>query len=293
MRGVAEPIMAGRITEGPTSDRRFVSPLYAYPHEAAPCNAIAGGTFYNPPVRQFPVEYTGDYFFADLCGGWIRHLDVPTNTVSNFATGTPGQLVDVQVGPEDGGLYYLARNSPFVNRIDYHRPASPLELLDNGGFEMPRPPRPPLPDVWQASGLTNDRRVCNRLDRPSGQPDRLVADEGNCAFRFFGAPEKSARLLQSIANPVVTPGDVLTLSGVVRATNVPDSTGLIRAIITYDDQTSTTIRLPVRGGTYGYAGFVAEPFRLKKPVSSLTVLVQYSGAQGAMTVDRISLVKRR
>jgi hypothetical protein len=83
------------------------------------------------------------------------------------------------------------------------------------------------------------------------------------------------------------------LSGVIRATNVPDSTELVSVIITYDDQTRANIRLTVPGGTYGYAGFVAEPLRLEKPVSSLKVLVQYSGAQGAMTVDRLSLVKRR
>jgi hypothetical protein len=275
------------ITEGPTDDARFVSPLYAYTHEAGAC-AITGGTFYNPPVRPFPVEYTGDYFFADLCGRWIKRLDVPTNTVFDFASGTPGGLVDVQAGP-DGYLYYLARDGGLVNRIEYPGPAPGTERLHNGSFETPSAASATLPDAWRALGVTSDRIVCNRTDRPNGQPDRLVADKGRCAFRFFGAPGKFAQLAQRIAGTAVAPGDVLTLSGVVHTTNMPEGTGLIYARITYGDETHATIRITVPGGTYGYAGFTAEPFTLGKPVSSIKVVVRYTGAQGVMTVDRLSL----
>jgi guanylate kinase len=54
------------ITEGPTQDPRFVSPLYAYKHDVG-C-AITGGTFYRPAVQQFPSQYVGDYFFVDRPG---------------------------------------------------------------------------------------------------------------------------------------------------------------------------------------------------------------------------------
>ena len=40
--------------------------------------AITGGAFYNPSVAQFPAAYTGSYFFADYCGGWINRMD-PAN----------------------------------------------------------------------------------------------------------------------------------------------------------------------------------------------------------------------
>jgi hypothetical protein len=33
---------------------------------------------YNPATLQFPSQYTGVYFFADLCSAWIRILD-PNN----------------------------------------------------------------------------------------------------------------------------------------------------------------------------------------------------------------------
>src|SRR5437762_3133708 len=48
----------------------FRDPIHQYSH-AEGC-AIVGAAFYNPVATQFPAEYTGAYFFADLCGGWIR-----------------------------------------------------------------------------------------------------------------------------------------------------------------------------------------------------------------------------
>jgi len=49
----------------------------------------------------------GDYFFADLCGGWIRRFDAATGDVSGFATrlGSPVAL-EVSKG---GSLYCLSR----------------------------------------------------------------------------------------------------------------------------------------------------------------------------------------
>jgi glucose/arabinose dehydrogenase len=114
-------------TEGPTSDPRFHSPLYAYQHSAGTPTgcAITGGAFYNPLTQQFPSGYTGDYFFADYCGGWIYRIDVsgPTATLVTpaFATGIASP-VDLRVA-EDGSLYYLARGSGsatgVVSRVRY------------------------------------------------------------------------------------------------------------------------------------------------------------------------------
>ena len=71
--------------------------------------AIVGAAFYNPPVPQFPSSYTGKYFFADLCNGWIRVFDPSAGTATGFATGIVNP-VDLHVG-SDGALYYLARGS--------------------------------------------------------------------------------------------------------------------------------------------------------------------------------------
>jgi glucose/arabinose dehydrogenase len=79
--------------------------------------AITGGTFYNPAASQFPPAFVGDYFFADLCGGWINRRDPDTGSVTTFASGI-SQPVDLQVGP-DGSLYYLARGSGSVFRVSF------------------------------------------------------------------------------------------------------------------------------------------------------------------------------
>src|SRR5437870_5385984 len=105
--GIAGSNYGWPTTEGPTSNPVFRSPIYFYGHGAG-C-AIVGGTFYNPPVLQFPSSYTGKYFFADLCSGWIRVFDPSAGTATGFATGI-SDPVDLHVGP-DGALYYLAQGS--------------------------------------------------------------------------------------------------------------------------------------------------------------------------------------
>ncbi|MFA6958963.1 MAG: PQQ-dependent sugar dehydrogenase [Thermoanaerobaculia bacterium] len=103
-------------TEGPTSDPRFVTPIHWYANNNAVECAIAGGTFYAPEVRQFGASYTDSYFFADLCGGWIRRLD--TGNASNaFGSGVPNP-VDLQIG-DDGNLHYIARGAGAVVRVSW------------------------------------------------------------------------------------------------------------------------------------------------------------------------------
>jgi glucose/arabinose dehydrogenase len=106
--------------EGPESNPTYRNPVFAYRHgstKATGC-AVTGGAFYNPTTRQYPSGYVGDYFFADLCSGWIRRLDSATGEVSGFATGL-GSLVALKVG-KGGGLYYLSRSGGgMVGKIRY------------------------------------------------------------------------------------------------------------------------------------------------------------------------------
>jgi uncharacterized repeat protein (TIGR03806 family) len=94
--------------EGPTPDPKYRSPLFAYDRNAG--KSITGGTFYNPPVQQFPPHYAGKYFFMDYMDHWIWVLDPDDpKAVSVFATGLAGP-VDLRVAP-DGSLYYLNRKA--------------------------------------------------------------------------------------------------------------------------------------------------------------------------------------
>jgi glucose/arabinose dehydrogenase len=100
------------VHEGPENDPRYVPPLFAYQHGATGSTgcSITGGEFYRPARRSFPAGYVGDYFFADLCNGWVRRYDPGTDRVVPFADGL-GRPVDLEVSRR-GALYVLVIGEP-------------------------------------------------------------------------------------------------------------------------------------------------------------------------------------
>jgi len=107
--------------EGTCGTAGMTNPIYQYSSlDPAPC-AITGGAFYNPTTPTFPAQFIGKYFFADFCAGWIKVLDPlsppPASTAVDFATGISAP-VDIQVA-NDGSLYYLARGSGSVFRVQF------------------------------------------------------------------------------------------------------------------------------------------------------------------------------
>ncbi len=115
--GIAGSNYGWPTVEGVAGDPRFRDPLYAYAHTGGVC-AITGGTFYNPATSQFPADYAGDYFFADLCAGWVKRFDPATSAVTDFASGL-NQPVDLKVSA-DGSLYYLTRGGGVLYRAQYN-----------------------------------------------------------------------------------------------------------------------------------------------------------------------------
>ena len=120
------PTTEGDFNPATPANAGFTRPRYAYPHAGGTTNgcAITGGAFYNPVTVAFPAAYQHVYFFADYCGGWIKYIDAaqafpyPTlATPTNFASGISSP-VDLKVGA-DGSLYYLARGSGTVFRVQY------------------------------------------------------------------------------------------------------------------------------------------------------------------------------
>ncbi len=98
--------------EGPENAPQFIPPIFAYRHGSTGTTgcSITGGEFYRPQRRNFPRSFVGDYFFADLCGGWVRRYDPRTDRATRFATGL-GNPVDLEVGRR-GALYVLLFGSP-------------------------------------------------------------------------------------------------------------------------------------------------------------------------------------
>jgi len=117
------------ITEGPTNDPRFKTPLYAYPHgpnDSLGC-AITGGAFNQSAYPQFPARYFEKYFFVDWCKAWIHTLDPATGAVGGFATGLfgePSQTAGIAFSP-DGALYFFRTFSSDIFKITYSGPREP------------------------------------------------------------------------------------------------------------------------------------------------------------------------
>lgn len=149
--GVAGKNYGWPTTEGPFSQAsfpNFTHPIVYYHHSNGALSmpplsgftgsVITGGAFYLPTVQNFPDDYIGDYFFADLNSQWIKRYDGAANTVQNFAFSAGGP-VDMRVG-SDGALYYLARFSGRVFRVQYD--LAPIDctgdFVDSGTF-MPPP----------------------------------------------------------------------------------------------------------------------------------------------------------
>jgi glucose/arabinose dehydrogenase len=120
--GIAGSNYGWPTTEGQTTNPNFRSPLFAYNHgfSATTGCAIAGGAFYNPATAQFPPNFAGKYFFADLCSGWIRVFDPASGTASSFASNI-SQPVDLKVGA-DGSLYYLSIGASSLFRVQFTEP---------------------------------------------------------------------------------------------------------------------------------------------------------------------------
>ncbi len=85
------------ITEGLGAVPGLTNPLFFYDHTIGPTGgcAITGGTVFQ-----------GDYFFADLCSGWIRRLALSGPPVASpFLSGGSSIVSLRSAGP--GGFYYL------------------------------------------------------------------------------------------------------------------------------------------------------------------------------------------
>jgi glucose/arabinose dehydrogenase len=158
--GIAGSNYGWPTTEGVTSNPLFRSPLFVYGHGSSATTgcAIAGGAFYNPASVQFPADFVGKYFFADLCSGWIRVFNPATGTASGFATNISNP-VDLKVGA-DGSLYYLARGSSAVFRVQFTDPMLISEAGSDSAVALDSPTfvRDPFP-LTNVFNFSTDHRT--------------------------------------------------------------------------------------------------------------------------------------
>src|ERR1044072_7783580 len=177
--GIAGSNYGWNLSEGPTSNPQFRSPLFSYLHgfSATTGCAITGGAFYNPPTVQFPAAYVGKYFFADLCSGWIRLFDPSAGTASDFASNISSP-VDLKVGA-DGSLYYLARGTGSVFRVEVLAPVLSAEGSTDSAIVLDSPTfiRHPFP-LTDLFNFSTDQRTRLML---FGMNMALMAGENSSA----------------------------------------------------------------------------------------------------------------
>jgi glucose/arabinose dehydrogenase len=148
---------------GTCTDLSLKYPFHHYPQTSSDC-AITGGSFYDPQTINFPAEYVGDYFFADFCDGWIKHIDLTTKAVGTLLpTDRSRDPVDLKVA-EDGSLYYLARGTSSLNRVRYagageapaigsHPNDQTVTVGGSATFSVSAGGTQPLSYQWQRDGV--------------------------------------------------------------------------------------------------------------------------------------------
>jgi hypothetical protein len=237
-----------------------IEPLFAYQHfpllTPHGC-AITGGAFYNPrplcpgdPRYSFPSSYIGQYFFLDLCAGWIYTMDPnqidPTSQygfhkINLFASGIHGANGDegttyVTVGP-DANLYYISRVDGAVYQIHYPASLAPTigtqpinQLVGQGWpatFTVAGSGVQPLHYQWQR-GTTN---IPAAPDSPTYTLLNAQLTDNQATFRcvvsnaYGTATSESARvtvITQQPPTPTITSpapntyfdaGDVISFAG--------------------------------------------------------------------------------
>ena len=200
--------------EGACGTSGMTNPIYQYT-PSGEC-AITGGAFYNPTTPTFPAEFIGKYFFSDLCGGWMKTIDPlsppPAGTAPSLATGI-SQPVDIQVA-NDGSLYYLARGSSSVFRVQFTGGTAPSitthpsnQTVAQGSpatFTVTATGSATLSYQWQR----NQQNISGATSSSYTLPSAAFADNG-ATFRCivtnaFGNATSNAATLTVNAPPSIT-----------------------------------------------------------------------------------------
>ena len=235
--GVAGGNYGWNLTEGPTNDPRFRSPLFAYPHNGPSGTvtgcAIVGGAFYNPTTVMFPSFFVGKYFFADYCGAWMRVLDPSTRAVWDFATGVV-QPVDLQVG-NDGALYYLAREAGSVRRITFaatntppmitsHPSSVTVAVGQSAPFSVSAEGTQPLAFQWQRDEVDIPGETAATYTLPTAGLSDSGASFRAVVSNAVGTATSNGATLTVVSNSVPT-GNIMVSADVYSAGDTIDYWG--------------------------------------------------------------------
>ena len=215
--------------EGPGGTAPYRDPIYAYRHAGGTPTgcAIVGGAFYDAARGRYPADFANDYFFADLCGGWIWRYDTVTGAAAEFVTGVAAP-VDLAMGPE-GDLYYLARSGATGGEV-YRVSAAPPFTDDP---LVPRVTAVKAVHVAELRQRIDELRVRAGLSLFSWTD--AVVSQGATPVRAVHLAELRTALLAVYAAlsrtpPTFTPPSIVAGVTVIAAAHVAELRAAVRAI---------------------------------------------------------------
>jgi glucose/arabinose dehydrogenase len=107
-------------------------PLYTYGRSVG--STAIGGAFYTG--ERYPVEYRGNFFFADYSARWIDRVVFDASGtpqfIQQFAAGFQGPTA-IEHGP-DGLLYVVEFNAGRITRINYNGPLAKASATPTSGY---------------------------------------------------------------------------------------------------------------------------------------------------------------
>ncbi|HEX2620693.1 MAG TPA: hypothetical protein VHL11_11105, partial [Phototrophicaceae bacterium] len=151
------------------------------------------------------------------------------------------------------------------------------ERLADGGFEGE------LLYFWSQKNVTGDKVKCNT-------PEKQVAFEGECAYRFKGGVGEKSKLIQNAETVYVLAGKDLTLSGMVNAKGAPNAT--VKVIVTYQNTSlpKGKLKAKINAPTSGYQPLTGN-LSLTLSDDALAIKVQFGNksVSGKIYLDALSL----
>src|SRR5690606_34586707 len=127
------------------------------------------------------------------------------------------------------------------------------ELLQNGGFEIAGANNKSAANWKGINLLSSSGRICDRIGHPT-KPDRVVAYEGSCAYRFSAQITNVKRKIRQVAATVGAANDTLEMSYWAAGTELSNKPRAQVTVI-YTDNTRKKFNVAAPVGTYGYTQF--------------------------------------
>ncbi|HEX2619833.1 MAG TPA: hypothetical protein VHL11_06790, partial [Phototrophicaceae bacterium] len=135
-------------------------------------------------------------------------------------------------------------------------------------------------DDWKAANITNDRVKCNKVDK-------VVANEGNCAYMFRGSVGENAKLTQKNKDVAeLTAGSTLNVVLFYRTSNV-QPTVQVRLTVYYDDATTTKLDSVINTVSSEYTPFNVARYLVEngKTVTKIRLQIQNRSTDGKVFID--------